>query len=124
LKLAAEVMRLEERCMLDAAPNQFPAAQVAAAVALSNIIWNGGDPMPGAQGITSGGGKVSFTSPAAQGAMKTFTLTNKSPNTVYPFLRDTNTAIDPNAQNPPLGENSGKYYDPEEPDGKRQGNVR
>jgi hypothetical protein len=68
--------------MLDAA-NQFPPAQVAAAVPLSDIIWNGGPPLNTVDGV-SGVPSPSKAGPNG-GAMKTITLTNNGPNTIYPF---------------------------------------
>ena len=48
IRVAAEVCRLEDRCLLSAGTNQFPAAQVTNAVPVSSILWNGGPAMPGA----------------------------------------------------------------------------
>jgi hypothetical protein len=118
LQVAPRVLRLEERCMLSVVPNQFPPDQVAAAVPVSNIIWNGGPPLDTVNGV-SGVPSPSLDGPNG-GAMKTITLTNNSPTMIYPFIRDTNTAVDPNAKNPPSGPNPNKYYDPQDlhgPDG-------
>jgi hypothetical protein len=115
LQLAAEVLRLEERWMLSTAPNQIPPNQVTKAVPLSDIIWNGGPPMPGAPGITNPTpppGKLSFPSPSAAGAMKTITLTNNDPEQIYPFIRGENRGQDPNATSP------NKFYDPQDAEGQ------
>jgi len=101
-QVAAEVLRLEERWMLSVAPNQIPPDQVANAVPLSSIIWNGGPAMPGAPW------NKSFDSPSTAGAMKTITLTNNGPEMIYPFIRGENTGQDPNATSP------NTYYDPQD----------
>ena len=101
-RIAAEISRLEERCMLSTSPNQFPSGQVKNAVPVSSILWNGGPAMPGAPSTAS------FQSPSAAGAMKTITLTNNGTSMVYPFIRGANTGQDPNATS------TNKYYDPQD----------
>jgi hypothetical protein len=102
---AVEGSRLEERSMLSLAANQFPVGQVAGAVPLSNIIWNGGPAMPGAPSTQT------VESPSAAGAMKTVTLTNNSSSMIYPFIRGENIGQDPNATS------ANKYYDPQDATG-------
>ena len=106
-RVAAEVCRLEDRCMLSTGHNQFPPTQVKNAVPVSSILWNGGPAMPGAPSTAS------FPSPSAAGAMKTITLTNNGPSMVYPFIRGANTGQDPNATS------TNKYYDRSDVVGRR-----
>jgi hypothetical protein len=111
-QVAAEVLRLEERCMLSLPPNQIPPAQVAAKVDLDTIIWNGGAPLDTVNGISG------VASPSKASAMKTITLTNNGPDMIYPFIWDANTGKDPNAK--VILPNTNRYYDPEDlhaPDG-------
>jgi hypothetical protein len=111
-QLAAEVMRLEERWMLSTlSGNQIPRAQVAKNVdtPVTDIFWNGGVPATGSPWNLDPNYKdKSFLPPAAPtgGAMKTVTLTNNSPEMIYPFIRGENIGKDPNA-NP-----GNQYYDP------------
>ncbi len=108
LLVAAAVLRLEERCMLsDIAANQIPPDQVTAKVDLDTIIWNGGAPLDTTNGISG------VLSPSKAGVMKTITLTNNSPNMIYPFIFDANTGADPNAT-PAIPPNQYKYYDPQD----------
>ena len=107
--VAAEILRLEDRCMLTTLPlppNQFPPDQVAAAVPLSDIIWNGGQALPGAPGMP---GNPSIPSPSTDGAMKTVTLTNNGPATIYPFIRGPNTGQDT------ASKTGNTFYDPQDP---------
>ena len=112
--LAAEVLRLEDRCMLSTLPpNQFPVDQVANAVPLSDIFWNGGPPMPGAPGVPNVGlPKQSFPSPSTDEAMKTITLTNNGPNTIYPILRSPNIGKDS------ASTTGNVFYDPQDLENK------
>ncbi|MHB1556939.1 MAG: hypothetical protein ACYC61_05620, partial [Isosphaeraceae bacterium] len=98
-QVASESLRLEERCLLSGVP--IPAGQLADhQVPLSNIFWNGGPSLaPGGQDLPS---------PAAAGAMKTVTLTNNSPEMIYPFIRGENQGKDPNATT------TNQYYDPQD----------
>ena len=107
-QVAAEVLRLEERCMLSkaAALVPIPPDQLANdQVPLSTIIWNGGPPMPGTEDM---GGETGILSPSAAGAMKTITLRNNSKETIYPFIRGENNGMDPNSTT------TFKYYDPQD----------
>jgi hypothetical protein len=106
LSVTAEVSRLEERCLLSLPPNQFPLNQVANAVPLSNIFWNGGPPLDGAPGMPN---RPSFPSPSTDGAMKTVTLTNNGPATIYPFIRGQNNGKDE------ASHTGNTYYDPQDP---------
>ncbi len=106
LQVEAGVLRLEERLVLSLPANQIPPAQVAAAVPLSAIIWNGGPPLDTTNGIQN------VPSPSKADATKTISLTNNSPDTIYPFIWDANTGADPNAT--PIPPNNLKYYDPQD----------
>lgn len=97
-QVASEVLRLEDRCLLSGVP--IPAGQLAGhQVPLSNIFWNGGPSTVSGQNLPS---------PSASGAMKTITLTNNGPDTVYPFIRGENKGKDPNATT------TNQYYDPQD----------
>ena len=84
---AAEVLRLEGRCMLSGVP--IPMTNPV--VPLSDIFWNGGPP------LNTNSPQTNVPSPSAAGAMKTITLTNNSNASIYPFIRGENTGKDPNA---------------------------
>lgn len=111
-QVAAEVLRLEERWMLSTLPgNQIPPHQVANNLntPVTAIFWNGGVPATGSPWNLNPDYKdKSFLTPdnPAEGAMKTVTLTNNSPDMIYPFIRGENIGQDPNA----TGTNH--YYDP------------
>jgi hypothetical protein len=92
--------------MLSLPPNQFPRDQIANAVPLSDIIWNGGAPLDGAPGMP---GRPSFPSPSTDKAMKTVTLTNNGPATIYPFIRGQNNGQDG------ASKTGNTYYDPQDP---------
>jgi hypothetical protein len=113
LQVATEVFRLEERWMLSlpgnqSPPDQFPPDQVTANknTPLSDILWNGGPPLLGAPGMP---GRPSFPSPSQDKAMKTVTLTNNGPATIYPFIRGQNNGKDGASTTGNL------YYDPQDP---------
>jgi hypothetical protein len=101
IPVSAEAMGLEDRSMLSVLV-PIPAGQLADhQVPLSKIIWNGGPRL-------SDGGIAGVESPSAAGAMKTITLTNNGPNTIYPFIRGENNGEDPNSTT------KSKYYDPQD----------
>ena len=81
---------LEARCLLSVDVD-VPIPTSNLRVDLSKIFWNG-EAMP-----LNPGGKDNIPSPAAAGAMKTITITNNGPDTIYPFLRGQNSGTDPNA---------------------------
>jgi hypothetical protein len=112
LHAAAELLRLEDRCMLsktgaDLPPNQVPLDQAANQVRMGTIFWNGG------KAINQDAKENPFRNddipaPDATGAEKTITFTNYGTTTIYPFLRTENTGKDPGS----TGKN--QYYDPED----------
>jgi hypothetical protein len=111
VQVAATVLRLEERLMLSNAGVPIPSTNPI--VPLSAIIWNGGPPLDTATGISG------VPSPSKAGVEKTITLTNNSPDMIYPFIWDANTGKDPNAT-PAIPPNNDLYYDPQDvhaPDG-------
>ncbi len=92
-RAAIEPLRaaLEERLLLSVAV-PIPASNPR--VALATIFWNG-EPTP-----LNPAGKSNVPSPEAAGAMKTVTIINSGPETIYPFLRSQNIGVDPNADPP------------------------
>jgi hypothetical protein len=107
LQVAAEVLLLEERCMLSLPGNQIPPTQISNKnlnVDLDKIIWNGGDPLNpnGVKYVPSPSMDTQKGAPPG-GAMKTITLTDNGPTMIYPFIRDSNTAM-----------NGSQYYDPQD----------
>jgi hypothetical protein len=99
---------LEDRCLLSApAPVPIPTAQIMShTVDLSTIFWNGGAPLTGSAGVQG------ISSPDAEGAGKTFTMTNYGPETIYPFLRSANTGQDPHSTN--FVQDVSGWYDPQD----------
>jgi hypothetical protein len=97
LQVAAEVLRLEPRCMLSGGV-PIPDNPV---VPLSDIIWNGGPPLNTATGIQN------IPSPSEAGATKTITIRNNGPDMIYPFLTGENIGQDGKSTTQP-------YYDPQD----------
>jgi hypothetical protein len=95
-----QLLQLEDRRLLSAITPldiPIPAAQIKDhTVDLDKIFWNGGDPI-NSSGVTG------LMSPDAEGAGKTITITNYSPDPIYPYLRSANN-----------GKTNGKYYDPQD----------
>lgn len=101
LNFAAQVSLLEVRCMM-AADLPIPIPSTNPVVELSTIFWNGEEaPLNPVTGLTG------IPSPAASGAAKTITLTNYSPDMIYPFLRTSNDGKDPN-------DSLNRFYDPQD----------
>ncbi len=98
---SAHVSLLEVRLMMAAdIPIPIPASNPV--VELSTIFWNGE-----ATPLNTDKGLNGIPSPAAAGAAKTITLTNFSPDTIYPFLRTSNDGKDPN-------DSQKRLYDPQD----------
>ena len=94
-------------------PGTIYAAQVAKNVntPVTAIFWNGGVPATGSPWNMNPDykdKKFSYPADPAEGAMKTITLTNNGPVTIYPFIRGENIGQDPNATS------GNKYYDPQD----------
>ncbi len=99
LQVVAEVLRLEERCLLS---EVVPIPASNPRVDLSTIFWNGeATPLDTTTGI------YNIPSPVASGAAKTITITNYGADPIYPFLRSANDGQDPN-------DPQDRYYDPQD----------
>jgi hypothetical protein len=96
-----ELLQLEDRRLL--APVPIPQANPR--VDLSSIFWNGGAPL-------NPNGFDGVTSPDANGAGKTITISNYGPHTIYPFLRSENGGKDPNSTK--VTKDGEKWYDPQD----------
>jgi hypothetical protein len=103
LQVAAEVLRLEARCMLSGGV-PIPGNPE---VPLKEIFWNGGPPISRKSPFTD-----SLPSPEAAGAAKTIMITNYGTTTIYPFLRTENTGKDPHSNDAKTKFN--QYYDPQD----------
>jgi hypothetical protein len=104
LQVAAEVLRLEERCLMST--DILVPVPAGSDTALKNIFWNGGsDP-------TSGSGPASYiTTVTATPTVRTITITNTSGHTIYPILEDSNSGQDPHNKK---ANNPGQWYDPQD----------
>jgi len=99
-----ELLRLEDRRMMSVAPHAIPSTNQV--VDLSTIFWNGGAPLNTVTGVPG------LMSPDAEGAGKTITITNYGTETIYPFLRSSNSGKDPNDAN--KNTDGGGFYDPQD----------